>query len=89
MPDMIERVAMRLAEVYHGKPCSHEYVFGDCTGGRIFVEQARAAIEALREPTEAMEVAGDKASYDYLPRHIAVTAYKAMISAALKEQESH
>jgi hypothetical protein len=81
MPDtMIERVGERLrAECLE--------VFGSTWSNDVAWRFARAAIEALREPTEAMEVAGDKASYDYLPRHIAVTAYKAMVEAALKEQE--
>ncbi|ASS55926.1 hypothetical protein [Rhizobium leguminosarum] len=99
---MIDRLAMRLAEVYHGKPCSPEYVFGDCTGGNIFVDQARAAIEPLREPTEAMVEAGGEAYYghprasavewakeDKFDLHAADAAifYAAMVNAALKEQE--
>lgn len=85
---MIERVAMALAAKYHGTAkVTPQYVFGEATGGRVFVEMAIAAIEALRDPTEAMEDAGEKAIYD-LPRHIAVMAYEAMIEAALKEHES-
>ncbi|QIG76651.1 hypothetical protein EVC28_027 [Rhizobium phage RHph_I1_23] len=47
---------------------------------------ARAAIDAMRESTDAMDDAGEKAIYD-LPRHIAVMAYEVMIDAAIKEHE--
>jgi hypothetical protein len=49
-------------------------------------EVARVAIGAMRESTDAMDDAGEKAIYD-LPRHIAVMAYEVMIEAALKEHE--
>lgn len=47
---------------------------------------AIAAIEAMREPTGAMEDAGEKALYDEDERayHLSRTAYDAYIDAALK-----
>lgn len=49
-------------------------------------EVARAAIGAMRESTDSMDDAGEKAIYD-LPRHIAVMAYEVMIEAALEESK--
>lgn len=41
------QLAMRLAEVYHGRPVSEDYVFGEATGGAMFGALATAAQELL------------------------------------------
>lgn len=56
-----------------------------------YVADARAVLEAIREPSEAMREAGAEVgeSHDNLPRetepHAADDVYRAMIDAALKE----
>lgn len=80
---MVERVAQAImAKVPQGYGMTAE----EATG------YARVAIEAMREPTEAMvdagwdkEVFADGAAYTYLG-HVAVEAYQAMIDAALAEE---
>jgi hypothetical protein len=48
-----------------------------------YAAKARAAIEAMREPTEAMEHAGFEAYLDAEAPHEAGPVYQAMIDAAL------
>jgi hypothetical protein len=52
------------------------------------VEVARAAIAAMREPTEAMEVAAEDVvlSRPASQKHAAATVWQAMIDEALKDQ---
>ena len=92
---MVERVARALARNFG---LSHyaddpEYLrrYVD-TSWPSFESQARAAIAAMREPTEAMDTAGYLGGRDaadpYEPGNIAVVTtpiYRAMIDAALKE----
>jgi hypothetical protein len=40
------RVARKIAEIYHGRPVSDEYLFGKATGGDVFVRMAKAAVSA-------------------------------------------
>jgi hypothetical protein len=69
MSEMIERVAKAIWEANHGYD-----------GG---LAQARAAIAAMREPTEEMITAGEHA---YLPTCNFEAVYHAMIDAALAEK---
>jgi len=87
MESMIEKVAraLSIADGNHQDDCSNDE--DETPAWKLYVGSARAALEAMREPTEAMEDSGEKAIYD-LPRHIAVMAYEAMINAALNEHES-
>jgi hypothetical protein len=67
---MVERVAEALREAYREPET------------RPYIEMARAAIAAMREPTEEMVLAGnEKASYDY---GAARESWSAMIDEALK-----
>lgn len=83
MTTMIERVARAQAEVIFGKGCpldDDDYV------------RARAAIEAMREPTDAMVDAGFDAGDDtvqgYSENADPQDTWQAMIDAALNEQVS-
>ena len=84
MAEMVERVAKALMRE----------MLGDERGWQGWADEARAVIEALREPTEEMMVAAAEALER--PRvHVghrgsdavagAVDAYRAMIDAALSE----
>jgi hypothetical protein len=44
----VEQVARLVAEKYHGKPVSTEYLKAPCTGGAVFMDMARAAMAATR-----------------------------------------
>lgn len=72
MTTMIERVARA---IYVKVP----YGYG-MTGAET-LEYARAAIEAMREPTEAMRDGGNSLGHDEAP----ATYYTAMIDTALEE----
>jgi len=52
-----------------------------------WIQAARAAIAAMREPTEAMAVAGEDAvlSRPASQKHAAATVWQAMIDEALKD----
>ncbi|MBY3073384.1 hypothetical protein HFO71_24015 [Rhizobium laguerreae] len=67
---MIERVAKALSQ--------------ELAKDGYYVDAARAVIEAMREPTEAMVEAGEK---HIRVGRIAEEKYKTMIDAALKEQD--
>lgn len=101
VPEMVERVARRLARCEGGKITgpsrhkasdefawdpSHNYIkqYVD-KHWREHVNAAFMAMEALKEPTEAMEAAGEKALYDEDERayHLSRSAYDAYIDAAL------
>jgi hypothetical protein len=92
---MIERVARTLASHHYGvrfgKAADDPHVLRNVDGNlNIFLEPARAAIEAMRTPTEAMSrVLGDAAKYgtrsngEVGPKDL----MSDLIDAALKEQE--
>lgn len=80
---MIERVARRLANEMHaggdfGMTGEDAYRHRSAE----FLALARAAIEAMREPTDAMIDAGNSLAHEEAP----ATYYEAMIFAALNEQ---
>lgn len=53
---MIADLAMSLAEVYRGKPVERDYVFGDATGGEVFIRMAERAVGDLcRNTTPSLE----------------------------------
>lgn len=55
-------------------------------GWKLFEEQARVAIQAMREPTEAMERAGlDQMTRDGYDRGEPIKTFTAMIDAILSE----
>lgn len=76
---MIERVAEAIRLAGEG-----------CQSGAVYVDPqaaARAAIEAMREPTIEMRVAYDQAHRRAFTKSgFAIKAYRAMIDAAIKEQ---
>jgi len=84
---MIERVARAICATYYGKP--------DRDGNWMaFLKEARAAIEAMQEPTDAMTEAGaglDDDDWDDSPigfasaKGEARATYRAMIATALNE----
>lgn len=84
MTDVIERVARAIAETGNG---------GDWDSRSFYQEEhkefhrkrARAAIEAMREPTEAMIDAVDLPGLAGDPEIVIAKAWRAMIDAALKE----
>ena len=84
---MIEKVARALAREYishHGEEsaATDDYIEGNWP---LFAREARAAIEAMREPTDGMLQAGAKGSgEDSLG--VAEGAWQAMIQAALSEE---
>lgn len=89
----VEEVARAIAEKYHGREVTSEYLFGEATGGLVFVECAKAAIEAMRnanliyavlEPrTEADEIAGRREFYGDSGAWLSL--WNSAIDAALKE----
>ena len=95
MSEMVERVAKAIKATrecaYDIFPCENCNVSFDRYGaGCIFT--ARAAIEAMREPTEAMMKAGNSAAYDsqgspsdWLGCDMDAV-FRAMITAALGEK---
>jgi hypothetical protein len=83
--DMIERVARAMCEqcaAEFGGPVKLE----ESPAHEAWISSARAAIEAMREPTEAMcEFAED--NFDRNGDHIAV-CHRAMMTAALATQNT-
>lgn len=80
MNEIVERVAKAIDDASQppGRP---DYKM-------LMENSARAAIEAMREPTEDMIEKGmwsRSENGQYSPRDIAVTIYKAMIDAALAQ----
>lgn len=73
---MIERVAMAIAESEFGR---------GCTVDNVHINQARAAIEAMRDPTDQMLGAFDRHCDDN-GQCLVKTGYRAMIAAALNEE---
>lgn len=81
MSEMVERVARALAK-------KDEF---PAEFWLEFIEPARAAIEAMREPTGPMKEVGGQKAYDIANCHPSagddecVDIYRAMIAAALKD----
>ncbi len=78
-PDVVERVA----EASFNKYWAHEWKNEDGVGRAAWLGMTRAAIEAMREPTDAMI----KAAYENgdLVNYPAEDAWQAMIEKALEE----
>lgn len=90
---MIERVARSLCARHYrdryGKPSSDPHVQMNVDGNwHLFSEDARAAIEAMREPTDIMQSAGCQAIYHSDRDWRANAAYRAMLDAALGESDA-
>lgn len=82
MSEMIERVARAICRAGICGPRDHLNEQED-RNWRKFELEARAAIAAMREPTEAMITAADvEVHSDFLPPHM---TWERMIDAALKE----
>jgi len=87
MNEIVERVARRIRYASHGTPLEKEIK------GTVWIEQANAAIEAMREPTETM-VAASVAEAGCAPgdeweifegTEWPKRTWQAMIDAALKD----
>lgn len=86
-PDMIERVSRALCRIA-GHFCHEVHVCdrdgdackpGICRAWEVYSLDARAAIEAMRKPTQAMDEAGRANNYG----RYAWPAWEAMLAAAL------
>ena len=88
MMNMIERVARAIAQADEqngGPPYEYRISQGKHAKAQLF-DQARAAIEAMMEPTDAMKADGRKVMLDDYEDVPAVRSiYQAMITAALEE----
>lgn len=89
--DIIERVARAICQANQVEPDSDSQTDGNACQWEDYAEDARAAIAAMREPTDAMiEVgemkANDLTQPDWSPIDIASRTYTAMIDAALVEK---
>ena len=85
MSEMIERVARAIAgamEQNGGAP--YDLYIRNKHSKMILYDQARAAIEAMREPTEAMVESADRATLPHVGPDDCLDAHKAMIDEALK-----
>ncbi|WP_454627007.1 hypothetical protein [Bradyrhizobium cenepequi] len=78
MSEIIERVARSIYEKRNGAGCKPWSIQTKAHKGP-YLDDARAAIEAMREPTEAMRLAGELAPFDCS----AEETWTAMIGAAL------
>lgn len=80
MSEMVERVAIVLSErdIYHGW-----HNVPDATK-ELYRDQARGAIEAMREPTEAMICAAENGVPMYRGTRTFLKAWNDMIDEALK-----
>ena len=74
---MIERVARAMAGADNGAP----------TTWRLYADDARVAIAAMREPTDHVRRAGDKMIESHPPGAPADLLWKSMIDAALSEEQ--
>lgn len=84
MDSMIERVARAIAKTDHGGRVADEgYWQTACTGSNSYRAMARAALEAMREPTHAM--LWSREMPDIGPDEIRVL-WQAMIDAALTSE---
>ncbi|RVI65314.1 hypothetical protein [Sinorhizobium meliloti] len=82
MSTMIERVARSICAARHDEFNDWDSLDGDERGQ--FMTEARAVIDAMREPTDEMIAAGDMPDCDN-PQKDAEGVYRNMIDAALKE----
>lgn len=86
MSALVEAIARGMAEVYHGRPVTDEYLFNPATGGRAFSELAVACLRAMAEvePSESMTLAAAEAAYenDHFDN-----IYRAMLRQAVAEAE--
>ena len=73
LPEMVERVARAITTARYGSRCAFH---------AEHKKMAIAAIQAMREPTQAMWDAGARAAEELEPN-----AWEAMIDAALGEDE--
>lgn len=81
MSEMVEKVARAMAEKSKARqPGMHTLNSLPMDGKEDFLEMARAAIEAMREPTEAMVKSG---SSMYCNEYEAPDIWEDMIDAAL------
>lgn len=89
MSEMIERVA---TAIYENRRRMYEdrVPFKDLypSAQRPYLDEARAAIEAMREPTEEMIAAGARGSGED-SQDVALGAWEAMIDAALSKDSDH
>lgn len=90
MTNIIEHAARAAYE----SECRHFQMYGtweklDARVRYARIEAQRAAIEAMREPSEEMSFAGDKAGVEYWPcdpaTFDAAEAWRAMIDVVLEE----
>lgn len=81
MSEMVERVARAIAEEINGGKFDDARWYNDDQRD-VHRRRARAAIEAMREPTEAMLTAGDSAMIR--KDDAAADAWQAMVDEALK-----
>jgi hypothetical protein len=87
--DMVERVARGM---YEAEPDAHRFpdwdkLTADDELRRRFLRQARAAIEAMREPTEAMLRSGTDHDAEGGGTGNPLAIYTAMIDAALSPNQ--
>jgi len=85
MTDMIERVAVAMAENDSGPMDSALFAIHWREFGEGYIDSARAAIAAMREPTEKMIDAGSKEQRNILSKPIE-GIWTAMIDAALEDE---
>lgn len=83
--NMIEKVARAIYETRNGKGCTPWAKRGMAHKAPYFAD-ARAAIVAMREPTEAMEAS--LRDYNHWEAALAVNAWDDLISAALSEEKA-
>jgi hypothetical protein len=83
---LFEHVSGKYGVIWKGDPLPEEYQFRGDAIARIDQLRARAAIEAMREPTDEMIVAGAMVTLDEMDnpcQAFAKDAWFAMIDAAL------
>lgn len=86
---MIERVAKTMGATLI--PGSRTVMAADVISKELISFMARAAIEAMREPTEKMMAVGEEATWEpssdrpYIEHYTLKAAWQAMNDAALKE----
>lgn len=85
--NMIEKVAKAIYETRNGKGCTPWAKRGMVHKAPYFAD-ARAAIEAMREPEAEMLGHGDDAIFYSDFDHRANACWKAMIEAALSEEKA-
>ena len=76
--DMIERVARKILEA------QTDWLFGKDAKEDLFLTMARAAIEAMREPTLEMRHAGWRVKSSWLLENEEVEIWQNMIDESLK-----